>query len=491
MARIAVGGWQHETNTFAIKKAEYQDFERADEWPPLSTGEEMFAATQGVHLPVTGAIEALKSRGHELVPLLWCSATPCSYVTEFAFEKICKQFLELVKQALPLDGIYLDLHGAMVCEHLEDGEGEFLRRLRQVVGDEIPVAVSLDLHANVTPEMVKHATIIDIFRTYPHIDMGATGARVSTLLDEILRNGFQLFSSFRQPEFMIALNFGCTLIEPCQGLYKALPELITNEVKALSFACGFHLSDIYEVGPAVVSYATSQNAADVAAEKLISSITKNREGFGQKIWAQSEGVSEAIRRAQPGHATIVLADTQDNPGGGGSGDTTGLLQELIAQRASNALFGALSDPEVVEQAVQIGIGKKFKTSLGGKSGMPDQSPFHCECEVKGLFDGNFVATGPMYKGASMTLGPCALLEIEGVLVALSSYPVQTADQAIFRHFGIEPSSMAIIGLKSSVHFRNDFTELASDILVVASPGAVYADPSALDYKRKRPSIQFR
>ena len=151
----------------------------------------------------------------------------------------------------------------------------------------------------------------------------------------------------------------------------------------------------------------------------------------------------------------------------------------------------LSDPQTVLVAFDVGVGGCFTAELGGKSGQAGQTPLLCFCEVIGLFDGNFVATGPMYKGANMTLGPCALLEIGGILVALSSIPVQTADQAIFRHFGVDPASKAIVGLKSSVHFRNDFTDLSSSILVVTSPGAVLADPVLLNYQNKRPEIQYR
>ncbi len=488
MSRIAVGGWQHETNTFAAKKAEYYDFERADEWPPLSVGEDLFTATRGVHLPITGAIEVLQKSNHELVPILWCSATPCSYVTEDAFERICEQFLKRIKKSLPLDGIYLDLHGAMVCEHLQDGEGEFLRRLRAMVGKDLPIAVSLDLHANVTPEMVEHASVIDIFRTYPHIDMGETGARVAGLLGQIIAHNMKLYSSYGQSDFMIALNFGCSLIEPCKSLYAELPELINSEVRSMSFACGFHLSDIYHVGPSVLAYGVDQQSADNAVSNFLCKMNEKREEFGQKIWTLKEGVSEAISLQSQHSGTVVLADTQDNPGGGGSGDTTGLLQELIAQGVEDAIFGVLSDPKTVNQAIGAGIGSCFTAELGGKSGHPDQLPYSCTCEVKGLFDGNFVATGPMYKGANMTLGQCALLEVSGVLVAVSSIPIQTADQAIFRHFGVDPVSKTIVGLKSSVHFRNDFTELASAILVIAAPGAVFADPASLHYLNKRSQI---
>ena len=490
MARIAIGGWQHETNTFATFKADYRAFERADEWPPLCIGQSMFPHVDGVHLPVTGAIEQLRGEGHDLVPLLWCSATPCSYVTQHAFETISDHFMRALEQAMPLDGIYLDLHGAMVCEHFEDGEGEFLRRVRELVGDAIPIVVSLDLHGNVTPSMVRHATVLDVFRTYPHIDMGETGARAARTLSQILRTGSKPYGAFRQVDFVIPLNSGCTLIEPCDTIYRELPAAIDSHVLSASFACGFHLSDIHDVGPSVMAYADSPEAANQAVEQLLHSVQSREEIFYEKIWVTDEGVARAISLVAGGAATVVIADTQDNPGGGGSGDTTGILQALIAQGAKEAVFGALSDPDTVAKAKGAGIGGSFAASLGGKSGLPGQQPYVCECKVLELNDGYFTATGPMYRGANMSVGDCALLEIAGVQVVLTSNPVQTADQSIFRHLGIEPASKKIVALKSSVHFRNDFTDLTSEILIVAAPGAVFADPSVLDYQRKRPDIRI-
>ncbi|MEM7196323.1 MAG: M81 family metallopeptidase [Pseudomonadota bacterium] len=491
MARIAVGGWQHETNTFAATRADFQAFERADEWPSLSVGTDLFTNTDGVHLPITGAIDALNTRGHDLVPLLWCSATPCSYVTEEAFERISDHFMALLDHAGPLDGLYLDLHGAMVCEHFEDGEGEFLRRVRERVGYQIPIAVSLDLHANVTPEMVAHADVIDIFRTYPHIDMGETGARVAGVLHEMVVDGLRLKPAFRQTEFLIALNSGCSLIEPCQSLYANMPKQLNSDVRSISLACGFHLSDIHHVGPALVAYATEQRKADAAADALFQQIHSQRNEFGQTIWLPEDGVAKAERLLQADGGTIVLADTQDNPGGGGSGDTTGLLQSLIQARCGNSAFGVLSDAETVTAAAHAGVGSRFTTALGGKSGLPGQIPYDCEATVLQLSDGQLTATGPMYKGARMTLGPCALIEVGGIKVAVSTYPVQTADKAIFRHFGIEPGDMDILALKSSVHFRNDYTDIASHILVIAAPGAVLADPATLAYRNKRSEIALR
>ena len=491
MAKIALGGWQHETNTFATIKADLPAFMRADEWPPFSEGDQMFGAIEGVHLPINGAIDTLACAGHELIPLLWCSATPSAHVTEDAFETICRRFLDLIDQAMPLDGLYLDLHGAMVCEHLEDGEGALLSRIRQQVGPDLPIFVSLDLHANVTPQMVEHATMIDIFRTYPHIDMGETGARVAQNLDYHLAHSKPLYRSFTQIDFVIALNSGCSLIEPCRGIYQALPQFIDEQTVSLAFACGFHLSDIFHMGPSVVGYGYDEAAVSSSVAQLADLIHAQRDHFHQHIWPENQGVAKTVSLLEESDSDIriVLADTQDNPGGGGAGDTTGLLQALIRHNVNNAIVATIKDPQVAKRAHELGVGAKFRGSLGGKSGLPGQRPFDCEITVEQLTDGNLVATGPMYLGARMALGPCALVDIMGVKALISSQPVQTADQAIIRHAGVDLDEMSVIALKSSVHYRNDFELWASHILTVASPGAVFADPSQLSYERLRPSIE--
>src|SRR5205807_1503398 len=173
MARIAVGGFQHETNTFAPQRATWADFERSDAWPGFVRGAELIDAVQGYNIPIAGAVEALIAKGHELLPLCWCSAPPSSYVERDAYEHVTGAILDDLAAQMPLDGIYLDLHGAMVAEHYEDGEGELLRRIRALVGEEIPIVTSLDYHTNMTPEMVRHASAMLGYRTYPHIDMAA------------------------------------------------------------------------------------------------------------------------------------------------------------------------------------------------------------------------------------------------------------------------------------------------------------------------------
>ncbi len=184
--RIAVGGFQHETNSFASVKAGYEQFETADGWPGLSRGAALAPALVGINLPAGGFLAAATAAGHQIAPLLWCSASPSAPVTDDAFERITAMLVADLRAAGPVDAVYLDLHGAMVTESVPDGEGEILARIRAVTGPDIPIVASLDLHANVTQRMVDLSDLLVPYRTYPHVDMAETGARAAALLDRIL-----------------------------------------------------------------------------------------------------------------------------------------------------------------------------------------------------------------------------------------------------------------------------------------------------------------
>lgn len=492
MARIAVGGFQHETNTFAPVKADFEKFARADGWPALLRGAELLPGIEGVHIPITGGVEEFKATGHDLVPLLWCSATPSAHVTEDAFERIATMFIENLEAAGSLDGVYLDLHGAMVTEHIEDGEGELLSRIREVVGPHIPIAVSLDLHANVTPQLVELADVIEIYRTYPHVDMGETGSRAAQQLLRILGGAGKPFKAFRQSNFLIPLNWGCTYMDPAKSLYeKTLPDIMgANEtVTSLSFACGFALADIEHAGASVVAYADTQEAADKAANAMIDAVNEAEAGFGGPIYSAEEAVSLAVSKAKEAKKPIVIADTQDNPGGGGPGDTTGMLRALVNGKAEGAVLAMLIDSTSSAQAHEAGEGATLSLALGGKE-FPGDEPFVCECTVLKLGDGVFTGTGPMWGGARFQLGQMALVETDGVKVVIASKAMQAGDASMLRHLGLEPAELPIIALKSSVHFRADFQPLAAEVIVGAAPGPVYADPAKLEFKRLRNGVRL-
>ena len=490
--RVAIGGFQHETNTFAPMLATFEDFVMHDAWPGLTSGAEMLDVVAGKNIPITGFIEACGST-YELVPLLWGSAEPSSYVTEHAFDTITGMMTELLAGADALDAVYLDLHGAMVVENHEDGEGEIVRRVRRVVGDEMPVVISLDFHANITQALSELASAITIFRTYPHLDMAHTGARAYRLVEHIFANGLPS-RGFRRLPFLLPLTSQCTDFEPNVSLYASLAERERDIAGLLSIdlAEGFPPADIEECGPSVVAYATSDQVAQRALGQLWDAVMAAESEFTNPLLGEDEAVRIAM--SVVADRPVVLADVQDNPGAGGSSDTVGLLRALVSNGADGATMAILDDAAAAKKAHALGIGARFAASLGGKSGQPGQSPYECNVVVEALADGQFLCTGEMYRGTHTDLGPMALLKIDtgqaDVRVIVGGRRFQCLDLAIFRHLGVEPTEQRILAVKSTAHFRADFDPIAHDTLLVESPGAHPCRLTGLDYRQLRPGVRL-
>jgi microcystin degradation protein MlrC len=488
--RIAIGGFLHESHSFAPRPTGWAEFQTPGGFPAYVRGAGLFDAVRSTSVPSAGALSVAEPRGVDLVPLSWCFANPAGPVTEEAFERIAACLIADLATAVdeaPLDGLYLDLHGAMVAEHFPDAEGELLRRARAVVGPDVPIAISLDPHANVTALMAEKADVIVPFRTYPHVDMKAAGARAMELLLARIARGAPWPYAYRQLDYWTPLTMQCTMVSPMSD---ALAERATlaagNGIVELGFCFGFPYADFPGCGMAITCYAEDQALADAAADKLKSYLDAHEADFAGGALPVEEGVAQAIAASGQGKP-VVIADTQDNPGGGGHGDTTGLLAELIRQDAP-ATLGMINDAESAASCHAAGEGAEIALKLGGKS---DGVPVHVQAKVLRLTDGRFVCTGPMAAGNPADLGPSALLGIGPVKVLVVSRKMQALDQAMFRHAGIEPADEQILALKSSVHFRADFQPIAQEVIVVAAPGPVVADPSSLPFGHLREGVRRR
>jgi microcystin degradation protein MlrC len=256
----------------------------------------------------------------------------------------------------------------------------------------------------------------------------------------------------------------------------------------LAWCFGFPYADFADCGPALAAYARSQDVADRAADLFLAELNRRETEFNFPVLDAAEAVATALREAGPG-GPVVLADTQDNPGGGGHGDTTGLLAELIRQGANGAVVCLINDAESAARCHEAGEGATVRLELGGKS---DGAPLPVQARVRKLTDGRFTLTGPMTGGNPANLGQSALIEIEpGVRVVVVSRKMQALDQAILRHVGIEPAEVPVLALKSSVHFRADFGPIASRVIVAAAPGPVVADPATLPFTKLRPGLRLR
>jgi len=493
-ATIAIAGFQHETNTFAPHMAQYEDFIKADGWPGLTEGEDVLTTMVGLNIPISGFIDSAQAVGHRLRPILWASAEPSSFVSKVAFETISKMICDSLADWDDLDAVYLDLHGAMVTEHFEDGEGELLHRVRDIIGSDKPLVISLDLHANITDAMMSNATAMTIFRTYPHLDMSETGTRAFQLLEAIL-NGEKVVGSMHKIPFLFPLTSQCTDFEPCKSIYQEIKQVgrSSNRLLHADFATGFPAADINECGAAVVVYGNDHKAVDRALKYLHQLVLDAEPSFVNSLFGANEAIQMAM--ASNSEKPVVIADAQDNSGAGGTSDTTGILRALVENRAKSAVLGVIYDPGVAKLAHQAGQGAIIEASVGGKSGFLNSLPYPAQFIVEYLTDGNFVFTGEMYRDSFAHLGPMALLrvvdEYADVQIILSSERVQCLDLAIFRHLKIEPEQEKILVVKSSVHFRADFDPIASETLVVASPGANPCVLANLEYKNLRYGVRLK
>ena len=450
MARIAVGGFQHETNTFAPQQATWEEFVRADAWPPLLRGPEMIAGVEGFNIPIAGAVKRLAELGHEIVPLAWAAAAPASYVTEDAYERMWALFDEDIRKQGPFDAIYLDLHGAMVAENTEDGEGELLRRIRGIVGDELPIVASLDYHANLTPEMAQLSTALVGYRTYPHIDMAVTGKRAVELLDKLLKEKRPVYRAYRQLDFLIPLVWQCTFIEPAKGIFDLVGELEAGEkshnqgIVSVTHTPGFPPADIAQCGPALVVYGHDKEAVEAAADKLAATVKAHEKAFDGELLDPDAAALRAIELSKNAKKPIVLADVQDNPGAGGTSDTVGLLAALMRHKAKGAVIGMIVDEGAARAAVETGEGNIMRRGIGAVVGYAGEKPLEADWRVVKLGSGVFTGTGPFYGGAKFQIGPMALVtdEASGVSAVLACKRVQAADQEMFRAVGVEPSQGA-------------------------------------------------
>jgi microcystin degradation protein MlrC len=486
---ILIAGFQHETNTFAPTRASYQSFIQGEGFPPMARGADVMKL-RNVNVPIGGFIQVAEARGHHLLPVIWAGASASAHVTTDAFERIGGEIIEAVK-AGGFDAIYLDLHGAMVTEQFDDGEGELLERVRKIVGDTMPVVVSLDLHANVTARMAKRASALVAYRTYPHVDMAGTGTRAAMILERLVAEGRPLHCAMRRVPFLIPVNGMCTLVEPARDTYRLLEELEAGEVVSMSFAPGFPASDFPECGPTVWAHAFDKEAAEHAADTLFAKLVDEESRWDVPFLSPDDAAAEAIRLSRAAVKPVIIADTQDNPGVGGDSNTMGMVRALLRQGAREAAVGVIWDPEAAAAAHRAGVGARVWLRVGGSPSVDGDAPLEGEFEVEHLSDGHFRFDGPMLNGMQGELGPVACLRIEGVKIAVSTIKMQVFDRNLFRVAGIEPERMKILVNKSSVHFRADFEPIAHAILVAKSPGPMAADPADLPWERLAADMRVR
>jgi microcystin degradation protein MlrC len=481
--RIAVGGFMHESATFVDTPTTWADFARTGAWPGACEGEAMLEIMQGLNIGLPCFVDVARKAGHEIVPIAWTMAQPAGAVTAQAFERMSATLVVGYRRS-GAEVIYCELHGAMVAEGYDDAEGELLRRIRAVVGPDVTIVGTLDLHVNMSDAMVAHTNLLSAYRTYPHVDWGETGARVARWLDRVLSWGKSPAKAMRRTPFLIPVTAGCSMIAPAKELYALLETIEAETGVHLSFTPGFPPADIVDCGPAVFGYGADQATVDRAVNRLADAVDAAEPEFAaQRVQPVAEAVANAIRIAANASRPVILADTQDNPGAGSPSNTTGIIAELLAQNAQGALVGIFHDPELAAAAHAAGLGAHLNTPIGADVPGP--------WTVVALSDGAFKGTSPMLRSNTAQMGKTAVLKQNGVEVLVATIRQQPIHRETFSHLGIDPAARKIVALKSSVHFRAGFQPIAEEVITCASPGMNLADPADFDYRKLPAAIRRR
>jgi len=480
--RIVTGQLSHETNTFSVIPADLQAFRERE----YSKGKEVLDNHRGTSDPLGGIIDAAEEFGFELLPTIAANAHPSGPVTAEAFEEFASLILAGIREAQAggrLDGVLLALHGAMVVETFADGEGELLSRIRAEVGPSVPIVSSLDFHANMTHEMVANADVLVGYNTYPHIDTYERGFEAGKFLAQILDGELRPVSVLKKPRLLPTVVAQRTAVGVFRKLFDCAYE-IEDEPGVVEVCCygGFPYADIE---PAGVGILVVTNDDPELAEEMASRLEQLAYELKDEMVADVLPPGEAIDKALDTKGRpAVLVDVADNPGAGGSCDSTGILAALVDRKVSDAaLF--LADREVVAAAFEAGVGAEIDVMLGGKRDTFHGEPVPVTAYVKTLSDGDFVHKGPQFTGVAGHLGRTAVLVIDGLKVVVSEYRVQTLDPEVFRAVGVEPTDNKIVVVKSSVHYRAAFEPIAAEIIEVAAPGIANPDLSAYDFKNLR------
>src|SRR5690348_13207137 len=451
----------HETNTFSIQKTDMalwrrRDFHRDNEIP---------AAFRGTRSALGATFEAADKYGWTLIHPVSANANPSGTVTDDAFEQIGGMMLKAARDQGPIDGVLLHLHGAMVVESYEDGEGELLARLRHILGPDVPVIVTLDLHANVTQQMADNASALIAFRTYPHIDQYERAWQGAELLERAMNGDVKPKTVIARRPMIYGLDRGRTQKGPMAELI-ARGEVLERSGEALvvSICAGFSRANIRDVGPSVTVTADGNSErAQAIAEEFMDYAWETRDFTTVKLVSVAEAVALA-RNGRAGERPLVVADYTDNPGGGGYGDATAFLKSLVEGRVESVAFHAICDPEAVQEGMRAGVGTKTTLTLGGKTDPTmGGGPLSLTGEVVCLTNGRFIAHGPMGGGVERDYGPSMVFRVGGIDIIVITNNGQAVDLGQFTSLGIDPTRYRTVAVKSMQHFRARSEEHTSEL----------------------------
>lgn len=483
--RVVLAQMKHETNTFSPVRTDLARFARGEAAPPY--GEDAYRAFRSTGTALGGFIDVAEAEGAQIALPIAANAWPSGPVEQSAFEHMCECICREVAKGC--DAILLDLHGAMVTEQFDDGEGVLLQRIRAIVPD-VPIGVALDMHANLSAAMVDNATVIAGYQTYPHTDFFDTGVRAARPIFALLRGEAAPTMAWGQVPMLPHVMRQGTGHQPNRGLQARCRDMERNGALAASLFTGFPHADVHDAGLSCV-VVTDRDAARARAncDELLAMAWAEREAFVYRI----EPLADSIARAkQMSDGPIVLLDHYDNAASGGTMDCMTVLRAILDAGLENVAAFAIHDPQAVRTMIAAGIGGEVSLPLGGKIDMPAiglrGEPLHVTGRVKLIFDGTFRNRGPAYQGVTMHMGPTVVLDTGRVEIVVISRHQEPNDVACLTSVGIDPASKRYLMLKSRVHWGAGFGPIAKSVVECAGTGVCTSDYSVLNFRKVRRPI---
>jgi microcystin degradation protein MlrC len=484
--RLLIAMMKHETNTFSPVPTPLARF-------TPRYGQAAIDAYRGTGTGLGAYLDIAEREGAEIVLPIAAGAPPSGPVEDTAYKHITEAICEAAVKG-GFDGIMLDLHGAMVTESLEDGEGEFLKRLR-AIDPKTPIAVSLDMHANLYDAMIVNATVVTGYRTYPHVDTYETARLAGEILLRAMRGEVKPVMAWRNEPMLPHVMRQGTDDHPNKELQHRCAAMAAEGALAASLFTGFPHADITNAGlSAVVVTDGDRRLAEELRDELLGRAWVEREAFVYKVepLQQSVARAKAMPAPQPGEGPIVLLDHYDNCASGGTMDTTVVLAEILRQGLEDVAAFAIYDPAAVQQAIAAGIGAQVTLSIGGKIKMPaipgESPPLRVTGTVKTISNGRYKNRGPMARGVAMDMGAAVVLDTGAAEIVLISRHVEPSDLNCLASLGIDPMQKRYVMLKSRIHWRAGLGKLAKAVVECAGVGVCTSDYGQLQFNNVRRPI---
>jgi microcystin degradation protein MlrC len=433
-----------------------------------------------------GFLEGARIEGVQPVPLFATFAVPSGTIEGEAFEELVSTMVDRLRAALPLDGLLVALHGATVAERFRDADGEIVRRLRQVLGQKVPMIMTLDLHANVSEEMIVQTNAAVIYRSNPHLDQRERGLEAAKLMARTLRGEIRPVQAVERPPLLISIAKQHTQESPARELYDDARRVMEwPGILSASVAMGFYYADVAEMGASFLAVADGDpELARKAARWMARRAWERREEFRCHL----PSPEDSVRMARQMDGPVALMDVGDNVGGGSPGDSTILMAEVLRQQLSNALV-ILCDPESVQACVQAGVRNDVSLSVGAKTDQLHGQPISIQGKVRLLSDGLFTESQVRHGGwGKYDQGVTAVVETEQrhtfILTSLRMAPM-SLEQIL--SLGIKPENKKILIVKGVVAPRAAYEPIARHVILVDTPGSTSVNPRCFDYQfRRRP-----